>query len=74
LRHAGPRNEGLTMQAAQVVALANALDPARDGSMLAFAHMLAEHCAQVAEECPDGATAVDAAAAIRTAFRLIGAD
>jgi hypothetical protein len=60
------------VQAKEIVRIANALDPEHDGSLLEFAHMLAEHCAQVAEECPRGASAVDAAAAIRIAFRLIG--
>jgi hypothetical protein len=59
-----------SLDAHHVVQIARALDLDDAGSTLAFAKMLAEHCARLAEECPVGASARDAATAIRVAFRL----
>jgi hypothetical protein len=58
------------LDAYHVVQIARALDLDDAESTLAFAKMLAEHCARLAEECSGAATASDAAAAIRVAFRL----
>jgi hypothetical protein len=54
----------------QVVRIAQALDLQDAESMLDFVRMLAEHCAQLAEECPPDKRPIDAAAAIRRAFSL----
>ena len=59
---------GMTPEA--IIALADDLhvDPQRAG--LALIRLIAEHCAQLAEECPSGASALDAAETIRLLFSL----
>jgi hypothetical protein len=58
------------MQAAEIVRLANALDLRDENSTLLFARMLAEHCAQIVEECPPNFSIDQAAAAIRVLFKV----
>ena len=58
------------MKADEIVSIARQLrcDPAENA--LSFARMVAQQCAELADECPPGSTASDAALAIRTAFKL----
>jgi hypothetical protein len=53
-----------------IIAIANELDCGPTQSAVMFALMIAEHCAQLAEECTPGRSAQDAADAIRSAFRV----
>jgi hypothetical protein len=52
-----------------IMAIASELDCGPAQSAVTFALMIAEHCAQLAEECVPGGSAQDAADAIRNAFR-----
>jgi hypothetical protein len=54
----------------EVVRIAQSLDLRDTNSTLEFVRMVAEHCAQLAEECPRDQTPVDAARTIRRAFGL----
>jgi hypothetical protein len=56
------------MTAQEIIGIANQFDCKPHDSAVAFARMLAEHCAQLAHEAQsqDG----DGATAIRSAFRL----
>jgi hypothetical protein len=55
------------MEPAEIVAIANSLQLDAERSVLDFARLVAEHCAQLAEETLGGA---GAAQTIRAAFHL----
>ena len=54
----------------EVVAIANHLGDGREGSGLALVRLVAEHCAQLAEECGESVTGPGVAHHIRDLFKL----
>ena len=58
------------MTAEEIVAVAMELDCGPSDSAVSFARMIAEHCAQLAEEVGDATTGAGIAAIIRGAFLL----
>ena len=57
------------MTADEIIRIAEELDCGPSRTAVAFARMIAEHCAQLAEECPSTASPDAVASAIRTSFR-----